>query len=442
VRRRLVAAAVAGLLASACTAGAGSREEEPVALTTLPPLTTTTSTTTTTTTTMPPRFTLEGIVVAPDGTPLDHAVVTATGATAGADLATVTGSDGAFFLEHVPASTVVVTRPGWEPAEVAFDGSAGSVQVTLQPRRVRALRVIAAAAADPATFASLLEMADDSDVNALVFDAKDEAGAVYYATEVQEAADIGAVEPLYDPAELVADAHRHDLYTIARIAVFEDPVRARQRSEHKLAGSWMDPTDESNWEYPLQLAVEACTLGFDEIQFDYVRFPAGVTGQAARSSHPTTQAERIAAVVGFLDEARARLHPVGCAVAADIFAIVLSSPDDQGIGQRPEELSEAVDVISPMVYPNHYDDGWLGFADPADHPAAVVADALDDGMVRLVGTAVLRPWLQAFSYSSGSILAEIGESEQRELGWMLWNPGSRYDTESLPVAGERDAATP
>jgi hypothetical protein len=189
----------------------------------------------------------------------------------------------------------------------------------------------------------------------------------------------------------------------------------------------------------LDLAVEACTLGFDEIQFDYVRFPAGLTGEAARRSHPTTQAERIAAVVGFLDEARTRLHPVGCAVAADIFAIVLSSPDDQGIGQRPEELSQAVDVLSPMVYPNHYDDGWLGFADPADHPGAVVADALDDGMVRLVGTAVLRPWLQAFSYSSSSILAEIGESEQRELGWMLWNPGSRYEMESLPDAGDEPA---
>jgi len=426
------------VLTTACAPTTGDAEAEPAApLTTLPPLTTTTSTTTTTTT-LPPRFPLDGTVVTPDGAPLAQAVVTAgTGPTE-------TDASGTFHLDDVPATTVLVTRPGWEPAEFDFDGTGSPLTVTLQPRRVRALRVIAAAAADPATFASLVEMADGSEVNALVFDAKDESGAVHYATEVQEAWDIGAVEPRYDPAVLLATAHRHDLYTIGRIAVFEDPVRSRERPEHKLAGSWMDPTDESNWEYPLQLAVEACTLGFDEIQFDYVRFPAGVTGRAARTSHPTTEADRIAAVVGFLSEARERLHPEGCAVAADIFAIVLSSPDDQGIGQRPEELSEVVDVLSPMVYPNHYDDGWLGFDDPADHPAAVVADALDDGMARLEGTAVLRPWLQAFSYSSGSILGEIGESEQRGLGWMLWNPASRYDAEALPVPEEPpdDAAAP
>jgi hypothetical protein len=164
-----------------------------------------------------------------------------------------------------------------------------------------------------------------------------------------------------------------------------------------------------------------------------VRFPAGATGRAARSSHPVTQAERLEAVVGFLTEARERLHPEGCAVAVDVFAIVLSSPDDQGIGQRPEELSEVVDVLSPMVYPSHYAEGWLGFAEPNDHPAEVVADALDDGMARLAGTAVLRPWLQAFSYSSSRILGEIDQSEQRGLGWMLWNPGSRYEVEALPV---------
>jgi hypothetical protein len=384
---------------------------------------------------LPPRFTLEGTVVTSDGVPLPGAVVVA------GEASTVTGADGAFLIEDVPESTVSIGRPAWEPSEVEFDGSPGPLTVTLEPRRVRALRVIGDAAADSETFASLLSMAETSEINALVFDTKDEGGLVHYATEVQEAWDIGAAEPVYDPVALIASARERELYVIARISVFEDPIRAKQRPEHKLAGSWIDPTDPENWEYPLELAVEACRLGFDEVQFDYVRFPAGQTGEAARRRHPTTQAERVAAVVGFLTAAGERLHPEGCAVAADVFGIVMSSPTDQGIGQRPEELSEVVDVLSPMVYPSHYDDGWLGFSEPNDHPAAVVADALDDGMARMGGTALLRPWLQAFSYSSASILAEIDESEQRGLGWMLWNPGSRYSADALPAGDEPEAGT-
>ena len=157
-----------------------------------------------------------------------------------------------------------------------------------------------------------------------------------YATNVIEAHDIGAVAEAYDPAELIAQADAHDLYTITRIVTFDDPIRSEARRESKLAGTWMDPADPANWEYPLELAVEACGLGFDEVQFDYVRYPAGRTARAASARTPATPDERVAVIEAFLAEARARLHPLGCALSADVFAIVLSAENDQGIGQRPE----------------------------------------------------------------------------------------------------------
>ena len=91
-----------------------------------------------------------------------------------------------------------------------------------------------------------------------------------------------------------------------------------------------------------------------------------------------------------------------------------------------------VDVVSPMVYPDLYANGWLGLAEPNDHPATVTARALDDGVVRITGRSVLRPYLQAFGYSPSQILSTIEESEARGLGWMLWNPGARYSPDALP----------
>ena len=123
---------------------------------------------------------------------------------------------------------------------------------------------------------------------------------------------------------------------------------------------------------------------------------------------------------------------MGCAVSADIFGIVLSSPDDQGIGQRPEDLTGIVDAVSPMLYPSHYSDGWLGFDEPNDHPGPVVADALDDGLPRFGEITIMRPWLQAFYYTANQVLAQIDEAESRGLGWILWNATGKYNLEWLP----------
>jgi hypothetical protein len=373
-------------------------------------------------------FDLAGSVLTTDGVPLADAFVRV------GDAEAITGVDGSFRLAGVPAGTVTISRPAWHGIEVPWAGEA-RVDVTLEPRIVRALRVSKYVANDDELFAGLLDLAERTIINALVFDTKDESGYVLYETGVEAATLLDSVRPMYDVRAALAAAKERGLYTITRVVSFEDQVWVKADPAAKLAGRWIDARDPANWEYPLALAVEACELGFDEIQFDYVRFPAGSTAAAAQATSPTTQEDRLGAIQGFLAEGKARLHPLGCALSADIFGIVLSAPNDQGIGQRPEEVSEVVDAVSPMIYPSHYSDGWLGFEDPNDHPGPVTADALDDGAPRLVEPSLMRPWLQAFWWTNAQIRASIDEAEARGFGWILWNAGGSYSASALPGNG-------
>ncbi len=397
---------------------------DPPPLTTLPPITTT-STSTTTTTTIPLRD-VTGTVTAADGTPLRAAVVTATG-----DATAVTNGKGSFSLEQVPVGPLTVARPGWMPREVSWRGRRSHLDIELEPRVVRGVRAIPEVAGDREQFEALLDVIRGTTVNALVFDTKDETGRVRYATEVPRATALGAVDETYDPVRAVRWAHDAGLYAITRVVTFEDQVWADDPGAH-LAGFWVNPRDRDNWTYPIRLAVEACRLGFDEVQFDYVRFPAGETATAAEEAQPLTADLRVEAIRGFLDQARSRLHPIGCAVSAAVFGIVMSSAGDEGIGQRPEELSTAVDALSPMVYPSHYSPGWLGFEDPNEHPAEVTADALDDAAARVAPGTLIRPWLQGFYWSPREIAAAIAEAEARGFGWIVWNAAGNYPRSALP----------
>lgn len=344
----------------------------------------------------------------------------------------MTGDDGAFDFASIEVAPIEMTRPAYHSVVLEWDGTEQVLDVTLDPIVSKAIRAAAGVVEDDDRFQALLDLAATTAVDALVFDTKKEGGRVLYDTSVREAHDIGAVSDLYDPRQRIEQARQAGLYTITRIVSFEDPIRVAARPEYKLAGAWIDMTNPETWEYPLALAAEACELGFDEVQFDYVRFPTGKSAVQSARNRPTEAAERVTIIAEFLSQARDRLHPMGCAVAADVFAIVFSAANDQGIGQRPEDLSGIVDVLSPMIYPSHYSDGWLGFADPNDYPGEVTAGALDDGLPRVRSGTIVRPWLQAFSWTDAEILESIGAAERRGLGWMLWHSAGRYDAAALP----------
>jgi hypothetical protein len=172
-------------------------------------------------------------------------------------------------------------------------------------------------------------------------------------------------------------------------------------------------------------------MGVDEVQFDYIRFPDKRT-ESTTFDGGTELETRTATIIGFLEEAVTLLHPMGCAVGADVFGFTTApGTDDGGIGQNWEQVTAVVDVASPMVYPSHYGEGWYDFAIPNDHPGPMVTNAIQDGMERLSRNVVVRPWLQDFGYTPDQVRAQIEVAEQYGLGWMLWNAASNVTVDAL-----------
>lgn len=427
---------VAVVAAAACTGGSPGgggvdvADEEPGGSSSGSSSTTTIAPTTTTTL---PVFSVQGQVTREDGTPVARAFVTM------GETRAISGADGWFSFETSDPAEMTVGKPGWSSVQVAWDDASVFYEATITPERIRGIRVSPEAAADDVKFASLLQLADQTAVNALVFDTKQEGGRVLYDTGVAEAHEIGAVSVVYDPRARIEEAHAHDLYTITRIVTFEDAIRVGARPEEKLVGPWLDPKAETARAYILALATDACEIGFDEIQFDYIRYPSGSTAELT-GQLDMTQDERVAVMADFLAAARELLHPMGCAVSADVYGIVVSTLDDQGIGQRPEELSAHIDALSPMVYPSHYSPGWIGFEDPNEHPYDVTADAITDALPRMEAGALLRPYLQAFYWTDAQIKRSIQAAEDHGVGWILWNIRSNYDREAVPTDAEVDGA--
>lgn len=378
---------------------------------------------------------LKGRVVDQDGVPVESALVTAGPASGYSDVV------GRFSLRGAEPGPVTVTRPAWMDAGFEWDGGAGEAVVEMSPFVVRAVHIIGKAVAERLDF--FIDMAQTTELNALMIDLKDETGVVWYRSENPTALEVGAVGGAYDLTEVAAAADAADLYLIGRIVVFNDPIAAIRKPSMAVTDSatgqpyasrgqyFLDPTDPEARAYGLGLAEEACALGVDEVQFDYVRFPDQRI-ETTTFDQGVSLEVRTASVIGFLQEAVDILHPMGCAVAADVFGFITApGTGDGGIGQRWEEVAEVVDVASPMVYPSHYDPGWYGFDNPNDYPGPMVQKALEDALGRLSRNVVVRPWLQDFGYTPEQVRAQIEVAEGYGLGWMLWNARSNVTVEAL-----------
>ncbi|NLJ33312.1 MAG: putative glycoside hydrolase [Firmicutes bacterium] len=297
---------------------------------------------------------------------------------------------------------------------------------------------------------SLFQLIDETKLNAVVIDYKDSTGKVSYETQVPLARGIGAGEnKIADLPELLADLNERGIYTIARLVVFQDPILAAGKPDWALKSkssggiwrdrkklAWTDPHSKDVWDYNIALAAEAAELGFKEIQWDYVRFPSD--GAIKDASYPYADGRSKAEVIrDFLSYAREKLSTYPIYVSADIFGLITSVDNDQGIGQYFEDVAGAVDYISPMVYPSHYALGTFGLADPNKAPYETVLRSLEDALKRLgEGDGQLRPWLQDFSlghhYGPEEVRAQIRAAEELGLkSWLLWDPANRYTPAAL-----------
>jgi hypothetical protein len=283
-------------------------------------------------------------------------------------------------------------------------------------------------------------------LNTLQLDVKDENGEVGFQRGVGLAKDVGAALRYYDPRKAASDAEARGVYLIGRVVVFEDPKlavarpgMAIQRSDGSVwtndAGlGWTNPYDKRVWKYNVDVAAAAVKAGFDEIMFDYVRFPTDgdLASAVFKGSRPEHKSVTIAS---FLEYARGRLEPMGARVSAAIFG--LAATRDMGIGQRPRRLARHLDAIYPMVYPSHYGTGEYNLDDPNAVPGITVARSLRDFRRALRGQKTeLVPWLQDFSlgrdYTLEDVQAQIlAARDANARGFLLWNPSGVYTREAL-----------
>jgi hypothetical protein len=358
------------------------------------------------------------------------------------------------FAQALPASPDSMQLRGVELRyvlpEPLFDNASA-----LQP--IKALYVNAWAFGS-AKLGQLVRLADSTEINAFVVDVKDDTGCLLYPSEVKVAQDIGATRCVRtrEVRSRLDTLHAHDIYAIARIVVAKDPLLAEGRPrwsvQHRDGGlwrdrigsAWVDAYNDSVWIYAAQLAEEAVRLGFSEVQFDYVRFPDEPKEAMAQAIFPARRAgetQRAGVQAGIAILAN-RIQPTGVPITFDVFGLTASATGDLGIGQVWEDFITVADVVLPMVYPSHYYRGSYGLAWPNSEPYRVVRNALIEAIERtrpFANAATIRPYLQAFTlgrrkprYTPHEIREQIRAAE--ELGittWVLWNPRSVYQRDSL-----------
>jgi len=393
---------------------------------------------------------LGGVVLdAETGRPVPHADIVV-----GAQVLRCDG-EGRFDVSTAePGVTVSARAPGYARYRATVS-SAALLVVALRPLRPKALYLSVYGIGSAQLRGDALKLIAETELNALVIDVKGDRGLVPYASAALAAAGLTqTVVTVRDMPALLKDLHARGLYLIARIVTFkDDPYAAAHpdRAVHDAQGkvwkdreglAWIDPFQRATWERTLALAEEAAALGFDEIQFDYLRFP---DASGLVFAEPDTEVRRTAAIADFLDAAQRRLGRYNVFIAADIFGYVAWNSNDTHIGQQLESIARHVDYLSPMLYPSGFSFGIPGHSDPMAAPYEIVQHSLQRAIDRTGLPGVrFRPWLQAFrdyafdrrAFGEREIRQQIDAAESVGTdGWMLWNPGNRYGEGGLNRSG-------
>jgi hypothetical protein len=351
------------------------------------------------------------------------------------------------------------------------------------PEKIKGIYISGWTAGSNKKFSRLLDLIDETELNAVVIDIKDAEGLVTYRSKVPWTIAAGTRSyAVRDMSLLLSSLKERNIYPIARLVCFRDPLLSKTYPDIALKSKdgslwkdragigWLNPYNKEGWKYLIDLSKEAASLGFKEIQYDYVRFPTDGDiknidyGEGARISG------RSKAISDFLAYAKSELKPLGVAVSADLFGI--AATDVRGgryIGQDMVKMAREADYVSPMIYPSHYANvrqngtGQLInnvlFKYPDLEPYSVVYNSLAVAQKRLRNSKVsgrLRPWLQAFtaSYLGKDRYQPYGGKQIKEQiravsdagieEWMLWNANNRYPNDGLlrDTDQEQELVTP
>jgi hypothetical protein len=322
-----------------------------------------------------------------------------------------------------------------------------------QEKPVHALHVTAWLAGSKKYRAHLNELFQTTIINTVVIDIKEYEGEVYIPG-VGMAEKAGAYVPaIPDIAAWIVDLKSRRIYTVARIVVYKDNIMPRKNPSLAVKNpqgnlwydrnkvTWLDPYNPEAGRYNLLIALQAARLGFDEVQFDYIRFPTDGSLSQMRFAKPYDKTAAPQALVEFLRQARQLLHPLGIKISVDVFGLTTAVNTGMGIGQLLVPMAQQVDFICPMVYPSHYAKGEYGIPNPNDQPYRIIHLAMHDALKALgpSGSSKLRPYYQDFSLPGRGI--HYGKKEVRaqmqagaDLGlpsWTLWNARCSYTLDAL-----------
>ncbi|MEK7653810.1 MAG: putative glycoside hydrolase [Patescibacteria group bacterium] len=336
--------------------------------------------------------------------------------------------------------------------------------LSFPPDKIKAIYATSWSAGSEKKLKYLIDLIKETELNAVVIDVKDFSGYLTYNSELELPKKYNAVEiRIPQLNKLVKRLHDENIYVIGRISVFQDQRLALARPEIALYSSstgetwkdrkgltWMDTASTEVWDYNIAVAKEILSRGFDEANFDYIRFASD--GDLNDIKHPIWDEKTLKTrvVKDFFEYVRFKI-PDG-RLSADLFGLVTVNKDGLGIGQHLEFASPNFDALAPMTYPSHYFPGFIGFENPADHPYEIIKYSMDAAVKRMVDlqaaasttpmTTKLRPWFQDFNlganYDAEKVRAQIKAWEdavaghpELDGGWMLWNPSNIYTRAAL-----------
>jgi len=356
-----------------------------------------------------------------------------------------------FFQKDILRLSSSVLETGSSKAVLDEDIPVEEIMDPEAQKIIKAIYLTSWSASKKSMIDYLINIAETTEINAVVIDIKDFSGYVGYNTNVSEVKEYNAEQiRISDIKSLIKKLHNEDIYVIGRVTVFQDPVLAQARPDlaiHNELGSslwldnaglaWIDPAAKESWNYNIAIAKDAISQGFDEINFDYVRFPSD--GDLKDISYPFWDKEIPKHMVIKELFKKLREELIDITISVDLFGLSTVSSDDLGIGQIIEHGFEYFDYVCPMVYPSHYAPGFIGYENPAEYPYEVIKYSIEGALRRLKTEAKLRPWLQDFNfravYDAEMVRAQIkavhDATGENFSGFMLWSSSNFYTIEAL-----------
>jgi hypothetical protein len=340
------------------------------------------------------------------------------------------------------------------------------------PEIIKALYATTWTAATDTQINHLIDLANRTEVNAIVIDVKDYTGYISFDTDLAVVESVGAEKIIIQDIDaLINKLHANNIYAIARITVFQDPVLAAKRSDlavqSKSTGkiwkdnkglAWLDPASIEVWNYIVTISKEIDKHGFDELNFDYIRFPSD--GKMSDMTFPFYNSEtqyKSAVMKDFFKYLSDNLRSQGIKISADLFGLATVNNDGLGIGQVIEDALINFDAVCPMIYPSHYAAGFIGLKNPSAYPYEVIKYSMEATKKKIAALEVLknsttspieireakiaqmRPWLQDFDLGA-DYTAEMIRLEKKAVldagfneGWMLWDPRNVYTAGALDL---------